>query len=258
MRKIWILARAIVRAIHLIAVLTGAGVAYVLTVPRHATFPVRSQWLHRWTSRTLRAFRITFTVSGEPARTGVVVANHLSYLDILVLAAISPQVFLAKSEIRRWPVIGKYAEWAGTQFIDRQRRSDVARQNAEFKHIVENDAVQTIFLEGTSSGGASVLPFKSSLLEPVVENGWHVTPAAIVYTCEGGEPAKHVCWWANMKFTPHTLKLLTLDRITAHVSFGQAIVPGDDRKALAAVLHREVSTLKDGIEQALATAARSD
>jgi len=252
MRRAWIFVRTVARALRLAVVLAGPAISYWFTAPKNAPFSWRSAWLHRWCSRTAWALNVTVRVTGEPARTGVIASNHLSYLDILVLATISPQVFLAKSEVRDWPVMGKYAEWAGTQFIDRRRRADVARQNSEFRHIVENNAVQTIFLEGTSSGGASVLPFKSSLLEPVVGNGWRVTPAAIVYTCEGGEPSQDVCWWANMKFTPHALKMLTLDRVTAHVSFGQSIAPGDDRKALAAVLHREVSGLKDGLDRSLA------
>lgn len=232
-------------------VLVGPAFSHWFTAPRDPTFAWRTAWLHRWCARNARAAGVTIRVTGTPARTGIVASNHLSYLDVLVLASVSPQVFLAKAEVRKWPLMGKYAEWAGTQFIDRKRRADVARQNAEFRHIVENDAVQTIFLEGTSSGGASVLPFKSSLLAPVVENGWPVTPAAIVYTCEGGDPAEHVCWWRDMPFTSHALGLLMLDSITAHVSFGKPVAPGNDRKALAAVLHREVSALKAGIEAKL-------
>ena len=251
MRRAWIFVRAIGRALRLAVVLTGPALSHWLFAPRNPPFSWRTAWLHRWCLRTGRALGITVRVTGDPARTGIVASNHLSYLDILVLATVSPQVFLAKSEVRRWPMFGKYAEWAGTQFIDRTRRSDVARQNEEFRHIVENDAVQTLFLEGTSSGGASVLPFKSSLLEPVVANRWPVTPAAIVYTCDGGVPSEDVCWWRDMPFTPHAMRLLLLDSITAHVAFGTPVAPGDDRKALAAVLHREVSALKSGIDENL-------
>jgi 1-acyl-sn-glycerol-3-phosphate acyltransferase len=232
-------------------VLAGPAFAHWFTAPKQPTIAWRTTWLQRWCGRTSRALGVTVQVTGTPARAGIVASNHLSYLDILVLASISPQVFLAKSEVRKWPVKGKYAEWAGTQFIDRTRKSDVARQNDEFRHVVENDAVQTIFLEGTSSGGAAVLPFKSSLLEPVVENGWSVTPAAIVYTCRGGVPSENVCWWREMPFTQHALGLLLLDSITAHVAFGTPVAPGDDRKALAARLHTEVSALKTGIEAGL-------
>ncbi|HUG12420.1 MAG TPA: lysophospholipid acyltransferase family protein [Opitutaceae bacterium] len=251
MRRAWIYVRAVGRGIRMAFVLVGPALSHWFTAPKYPTIAWRTAWLQRWCSHTSRAAGVTIRVTGTPASHGIVASNHLSYLDILVLASISPQVFLAKSDVRNWPVMGKYAEWAGTQFIDRTRRADVARQNEEFRRIVENDAVQTIFLEGTSSGGASVLPFKSSLLEPVVANGWPVTPAAIVYTCKGGVPSEHVCWWRDMPFTPHALGLLLLDSITAHVSFGTPVAPGDDRKALAARLHAEVSTLKTGIEAGL-------
>lgn len=252
MRRVWIYVRAVGRALRLAVVLMGPAFSHWFFAPRNPPFSWRSAWLHRWCLRTGRALGITVHVTGEPARTGIVASNHLSYLDILVLATVSPQVFLAKSEVRNWPMFGRYAEWAGTQFIDRTRRADVARQNEEFRHIVENDAVQTLFLEGTSSGGTAVLPFKSSLLEPVVENGWLVTPAAIVYTCKGGVPAENVCWWRDMPFTSHALGLLFLDSITAHVAFGTAVAPGDDRKALAAMLHEKVSALKGGIDESVA------
>ena len=256
MRRVWIYVRAVGRALRLAVVLMGPAFSHWFTAPKHPTIAWRTAWLQRWCDRTARAAGVTIHVTGKPARTGIVASNHLSYLDILVLASVSPQVFLAKSDVRNWPVMGRYAEWAGTQFIDRTRRADVARQNDEFRHIVENDAVQTIFLEGTSSGGDSVLPFKSSLLEPVIANGWPVTPAAIVYTCDGGVPSENVCWWRDMPFTSHALGLLLLDNITAHVAFGTPVAPGDDRKALAAVLHREVSALKAGIDESLRHTAR--
>jgi 1-acyl-sn-glycerol-3-phosphate acyltransferase len=251
MRSAWIYVRAVGRALRLAVVLMGPALSHWLFAPRNPPFSWRTEWLHRWCLRTGRALGITVQVTGDPARTGIVASNHLSYLDILVLATVSPQVFLAKSEVRNWPMFGKYAEWAGTQFIDRTRKSDVARQNEEFRHIVENDAVQTLFLEGTSSGGASVLPFKSSLLEPVVTNSWQVTPAAIVYTCKGGVPEENVCWWRNMDFMAHAMRLLLLNSITAHVSFGTPVAPGDDRKALATRLHTEVTALKTRIEARL-------
>jgi len=251
MRRVWIHLRAAGRGIRMAFILAGPAFSHWFTAPKHPTIAWRTAWLQRWCGRTARGLGVNVQVTGTPARTGIIASNHLSYLDVLVLASISPQVFLAKSEVRNWPVMGAYARWAGTQFIDRTRKSDVARQNDEFRHIVEKDAVQTIFLEGTSSGGASVLPFKSSLLEPVVANGWQVTPAAIVYTCKGGDPSENVCWWRDMPFTSHALRLLLLDSITAHVAFGAPVSPGDDRKALAIRLHAEVSALKAGIEAGL-------
>ncbi len=195
-------------------------------------------------------------VVGEPRpRTGVVASNHVSYLDIPVLAATTPQVFLAKSEVRDWPVIGWFARVAGTQFIDRKRRGDVARQNADFVHIVEHDAVLTLFLEGTSTDGSTVRPFRSSLLEPAVEHGWPVTTAAMHYTCSGGDVAQDVCWWGEMGFFEHLFRLVQVDTITAHLRFGHAVASAEERKALAEHLHGEVSALKARSAEATALAS---
>lgn len=255
MRKAWILVRAVGRAVRLIVVLLGPALSYWLTAPRDPAFSWRTAWLQRWCRRTSWALGVGIRVTGTPPHTGVLASNHLSYLDILVLSTTGPQVFLSKSEVRKWPLIGRYAEWAGTQFIDRTRKSDVARQNEEFRHIIENDAVQTIFLEGTSSGGETVLPFKSSLLAPAVEHGWQVTPVAIVYSCVGGIPSEHVCWWRDMDFGSHAWRLLMLDSVTAHVAYGKPESPGDDRKALASRLHAEVSALKSQLDHSMNAAA---
>ena len=228
------------------------AVLFLLTAGPWAGFRRRSLWLHRAAKIVLRSINVTYSVHGAPPpQVGVVACNHVSYVDILVLAAATPQVFLAKSEVRHWPVFNWFARMAGTQFIDRNRRSDVARQNADFVHIVENDAVLTIFLEGTSTDGSTVRPFRSSLLEPAIAHRWPVTPAAIHYTCTGGDVAQDVCWWGDMGFFDHLFRLVRVDTIQAHVRFGTAVSAAAERKALAAHLHREVVALKSQLPGAL-------
>jgi 1-acyl-sn-glycerol-3-phosphate acyltransferase len=229
---------------------------FLLTTGPWAGFKRRSLWLNRAARIVLRSLNVSVRIDGGTLpHTGVVASNHLGYLDVLVLAAATPQVFLAKSEVRSWPVFNWFARMAGTQFIDRNRRSDVARQNADFVHIVENDAVLTIFLEGTSTDGSLVRPFRSSLLEPAVEHRWPVTPAAIHYTCTGADVAQDVCWWGDMGFFEHLFRLVRADTITAHIRFGTPVAPGDDRKALAARLHCEVVALKNQLSNTAAPAA---
>lgn len=248
--------RAAWRLLSLVAALGVAAVLFFVTAGPWSSFRRRSLWLHRTGRLVLRALAVRFDVEGEPRpRTGVVASNHVSYLDIPVLAAATPQVFLAKSEVRDWPVVGWFARTAGTQFIDRKRRSDVARQNADFVHIVEHDAVLTLFLEGTSTDGTAVAPFRSSLLEPVIEHGWSVTPAAMHYTCTGGDVAQDVCWWGEMGFFEHLFRLVQVDTVTAHLRFGKPVASAEDRKELAAHLHREVAALKTCTEETLAPAA---
>lgn len=233
------------RLCALAAAFTAAALLFLATAGPWSGFRRRSLWLHRSAKLVLRTLNVSYRVEGAALpHTGVVACNHVSYVDILVLAAATPQVFLAKAEVRSWPVFSWFARMAGTQFIDRNRRADVARQNADFVHIVENDAVLTIFLEGTSTDGSTVRPFRSSLLEPAVAHRWRVTPAAIAYTCTGGDVAQDVCWWGEMGFFEHLFRLVRVDAVSAHVRFGQPVDSAEDRKALASQLHGEVVALK--------------
>jgi 1-acyl-sn-glycerol-3-phosphate acyltransferase len=101
-----------------------------------------------------------------------------------------------------------------------------------------------IFLEGTSTDGQAVRPFKSSLLAPAVAAQWPVVPAAISYALPAGhDVATEVCWWGDMTLAPHMLHLFTLPRIRAFVAWGAAEPAMADRKALAVALHRRVTRL---------------
>jgi len=204
----------------------------------------RALWLHRTCQRALRALGVHTSAVGEPATGAIIVANHVSYLDILVLAATRPVVFVAKREVRSWPVFGWFARGAGTRFIDRERRGDVARVAAEFAPAVAAGISVVMFLEGTSTDGRAVKPFKSSLLAPAVEARWPVVPAAISYGLPAGhDVATEVCWWGDMTLTPHLLHLFALPRIDAYVAWGAAEPATADRKALAVTLHRRVAHL---------------
>src|SRR5208283_462562 len=132
----------------------------------------RAQWLQRWSARMLKDLDIRVERRGVPPAAGVLASNHLSYLDIIVLAAAQPMVFVAKSEIQQWPVFGRLTCWAGTLFVRRDRKSDVTKFNDAFTAVVSEGVVLGLFPEGTSSNGRQVLPFYSSLFEPAVKARW--------------------------------------------------------------------------------------
>src|SRR5262249_17962547 len=150
---------------------------------------------------------------------GLLVSNHLSYLDVLVLSSITPAIFVSKSEVKHWPVFGWMARRAGTLFIERAKRGDVARVNDEADRLPETGMLLVIFPEGTSSDGREVLPFRSSLLEPIVGRRHPLSVAHISYEAEDGNAGKDVCYWGDMTFGPHLLKLLSLRRVRASVTF---------------------------------------
>jgi len=111
----------------------------------------------------------------------IVVANHVSWLDIFALHAAGPVRFIAKAEIERWPVLGRLVGGVGTLFIERARRHDTHRVNQEVAKALDAGDIVAVFPEATTSDGTSVLPFKGSLLQPIVDAAGAVQPVAIRY-----------------------------------------------------------------------------
>ncbi len=228
---------------------TGAGIAehvWRLRTTGRGEDPVEcAAWLQAVSRRILSRIGVRSEHEGTPPGSGLVVCNHLSYLDIPVIASAAPTVFVSKAEVRRWPYIGTLARCGGTLFVKRQARGHVAEVGAAFRGIIDRGTVITVFAEGTSSGGATVLPFRSSLLEPAVANGWMVTPACITYEVSDGIVAEEVAYWREMVFAPHFLNLLSKRWIIGRVRYGDPVRGVQDRKELARRLHDAVSRLKE-------------
>ena len=111
----------------------------------------------------------------------LVVANHVSWLDIFALHAVGPVRFIAKAEIERWPVLGGLVRGVGTLFIERARRHDTHRVNQEIARALAAGDIVAVFPEGTTTDGTALLPFKGSLLQPIIDAQGHVQPVAIRY-----------------------------------------------------------------------------
>lgn len=225
-----------------IAVLSILDAVMFIQLPGHGRdYRRRALWLQKWSRRFLRAFGWHGTYRGDAPRTGIIVSNHLSYLDILVLAARNPTVFVAKREVRSWPLIGWCAQCGGTLFINREKKSDVKRLETELVPVIESGVCLCLFLEGTSTGGQEVLPFRSGLLAPAEAMGWPVTPVWIGYRLGDGSVPDEVCYWRDMVFFPHFLNLLSKVHLQPAVVYGALLPSGLDRKAMAAQLHEQIS-----------------
>jgi 1-acyl-sn-glycerol-3-phosphate acyltransferase len=213
--------------------------------PEKSALAVRALWLQRVSRRTLRIFKFTAQVAGPVPSGGLLVSNHLSYLDVPVMASLTPAVFVAKHEIKSWPVIGWLARLAGTLFIDRGRRMDVAPVNAAVQTALDGGALVVVFPEGTSSDGRTVLPFKSSLLEPATRQVHSLSISLIQYELDDGDAGNDVCYWNDVTFFAHLLNLLSKRTFRATVRF--APIPSIDpsRKELAQQLHSEMLKLKN-------------
>jgi len=213
---------------------------------RHGgTLPLRerTRWLQRSSRRALRVFGVQIDAQGPRPATGLLVSNHLSYLDILVLSTLVPVVFVAKSEIRNWPVFGWCGRLAGTLFLERARRSDVGRMSAEIRTVLAGGEVVVLFPEGTSWNGRELLSFKSSLLEPIVGSPQPLAVAGIAYTLADGSVENDVCYWGDMTFFPHLVRLMSRKQVRVRVRFAAIAERATDRKELARQLHAAVFQL---------------
>jgi 1-acyl-sn-glycerol-3-phosphate acyltransferase len=241
--------RFLFRAIWFAAELLLYCAAFVGLLLRHSGKPVqaaRSRWLQWCSCRTLRVFSVQTSHAGNPPQTGLLVCNHLSYLDVLVLVSLTPAVFVSKSEVKNWPVFGWFARLAGTLFVDRTKRSDVTRMNALIEQSLADGNVLVLFPEGTSWNGSEVLPLKSSLLEPIVGAKHPLAVGHLSYALDDGDAANDVCYWGDATFFPHLVKLMTKNHVRARVCFAPVRQPAHDRKALAQQLHAEISRLAPG------------
>src|SRR5258708_19447854 len=138
-------------------------------------------WLQSSSRCLLRVFRVETQFTGNIPSRGLLVCNHLSYLDIRALAALAPCVFVAKQEVKHWPVFGWFAKLAGTVFVHREQRAQTGQTVHKIGTALQTGALVVLFPEGTSSDGRTVLPFKSSLLEPVVPQAHLLSPGLFHY-----------------------------------------------------------------------------
>ena len=239
--------RRLRRAVALAIALANCMIRFGL---KRLTGPVSMEWRARWVQKAskniLASLGIHAHVQGQPGVRGLVVANHLSYLDILVLSAAAPCFFVAKMEIGGWPFFGRAARIGGTIFVDRgslESALSVARQMSERMQLPINVPV-LMFPEGTSTDGRQVLRFHSRLIDPATSLGMPITTAAIRYVIGDGTPEIELCWYADMTFVGHMWKVLGVGDFWADLRFGSTQVYKDRRQAADAT-HDEIVAMRE-------------
>jgi 1-acyl-sn-glycerol-3-phosphate acyltransferase len=185
----------------------------------------------------------------------LILSNHVSWLDICVISALAPVVFVAKREVAQWPLLGWLAKLQRTIFIDRQARHQTGAATREIAdRLLGGDAV-VLFAEGTSSDGIRVLPFRSALVGAVhhaLGGATHhtkvtVQPMSLAYVGYGGVPMgralrERVAWYGDVDLLPHLMRLLSSGAVDVTVSWGEAVAYGvsADRKAIASDAEKSV------------------
>ncbi len=203
----------------------------------------RQTAFHKWAQAFVLIANMKIEVIGTPPKPPFfLVSNHLSYTDIPAYRAVIETVFVAKSDIESWFLAGRIIRDMGAIFINRRNRRDIPRAGQEVvKKIDEGEGV-IVFPEGTSTKGEEVLPFNSSFLEFAAKNNLPVSYASISYRTPEGEPdaSNDVCWWEDISFADHLLRLFRLKGFTAVITFGDEPIIKTDRKELAHELREKV------------------
>ena len=205
----------------------------------------RIAWMQWMSRRFLALLHCGVSVSGNVPKTGLIACNHLGYVDILVIGSVCPALFVAKSDVRGWPIFGWLASRAGTIFVSRNDPAKVPSQLRQMQQPLRQGHPVVLFPEGTSSDGASVLPFRSSLFESVIATGCPITSSAIGYDLGSrGSVGTEIAYWGDHSLLPHLFNLLSKKSFIARLRFGDSRKPMPDRKQEARLLHSEVSELQ--------------
>lgn len=210
---------------------------------RRAALLIAATTQRAWARSFLAVLGVELTLEGTPPPGPcLVVANHLSYLDIPLLASLFPGRFVAKSEIAAWPVLGQMAATVGTIFVEQRRQRDVLRVEREMTRTLAAGVPVLLFPEGRSTRGASVERLHSSLLECAVRARIPCLAVTLNYETpdDPWAPAASVCWWGGMGFWRHAWGLVGLKRVHAHVAVAPRSRVGDERKELARRLHADL------------------
>jgi 1-acyl-sn-glycerol-3-phosphate acyltransferase len=203
----------------------------------------RGEWQHESALLVMRALGIGLRVTGTLPQGGLMVSNHLSYLDILVFSAALPVFLVSKVEIGGWPFFGTLARAGGALFVDRSSRASAEATTAQIAERLRGNVPVLFFPEGTSTDGSRVLRFRSRFFIPAVDAGLPVTAAAVRYVPGDGSPESSLCWFGDTDFLPQVLKNVGGPDFSAEIYFGEARIY-ENRRVAAQQTHEEVDAMR--------------
>ena len=242
----------IVFALVTIVLMPVQWLAVTLKNPLRRRLPV---FYHRFVCRLL-GVRVRTTGAPVAGRPLLIVANHASWLDISIITSRAPVVFVAKSEIARWPFFGLLAKLQRTVFVERDRRQKTGEVNAQIaQRLADGDPV-LLFGEGTAGDGNRVLPFRTALIgaardaiAAVGNDSVWIQPLSIAYVSQQGIAlGRHLrpraAWYGKMRLTDHIGQIVRTGAVDVCVTWGEPIAYDGaiDRKVLARQLESAVRT----------------
>jgi 1-acyl-sn-glycerol-3-phosphate acyltransferase len=198
-----------------------------------------SQIAKLWGAGIARILNMKIKINGDASdfNGGLIVSNHLGYLDIIAHAATFPLRFTPKSDIAKWPLLGSYLGMNRPVWVDRSSRQKSQQMAEDFKETMSHGINLIVYPEGTStSGKEGILPFKSTPFEAVAVGDFKILPVLTFYYEKPGE--KPLAWYGGMTLVPHLWRITALPEIEVELYILPPIAPeGRDRKELAEYVH---------------------
>ena len=210
-----------------------------LLLPRRRRLLAGAWFTRLWAAgcRKIMNLQVTTVPGNVPRRRGgLIVANHVSYLDIFVHASLFGARFAPKIEMKRWPLVGAMTAVCNPVWIDRGNRRRAADSEREMQSALLGEVPLLVYPEGTNSDGSALLPFKSTAFEAVLRSGAEILPVVSHYP--PAADGTQIPWFDHTGFLPHFWRVMGLKEIECEVYIMDTVVPrASGRKELALQLH---------------------
>ena len=236
LRAAWRLLRCV---LHL-----ARGLALVLLRFGALDAAARQAHVGRWSKQMLEVMGIAVRVEGAVAPGGVLlVANHISWLDITALHAVVPQArFVSKADIQSWPLLSRLADAAGTLYLQRDRKRDALRVVHLLAQALADGHTVAVFPEGTTSNGRELLPFHANLLQAAIATQAPVQPIALRFSDAQGPISSAVEFVGATTLVESLWRVACAEGVVAHIALLPARTSaGEDRRALAQALRGDIA-----------------
>ena len=235
-RAAWRLLRCVVHGLHGLTIVLVRFSA-LDAAQRHA----RIQW---WAAKMLKTMGIGLRVEGQPHVGGtLLVANHVSWLDIMAVHAVCPQArFVSKADVRSWPLLSQLIDAAGTLYLERERKRDALRVVHVMAQALAAGEMVAVFPEGTTSDGHALLPFHANLLQAAIATSTPVQPVALRFSDALGPVSAAVEFVGDTTLLQSLWRVATGDGVVVRVQLLPSQASrGADRRALSETLRAQIA-----------------
>ena len=240
LRAAWRLWRALLHAL--------AGMATIVFAFPRMNEPEREARVQAWSLKMLALLGVRLELHGSPPPAGPVllVANHISWLDILVMHSARYCRFVSKADVKRWPLIGTLATGGGTIYIERESRRDALRVVHHMAESLQRGEVVAVFPEGTTGDGMALLPFHGNLVQAAISAGAPVQPVALSFLdTRSRSVSRAPCYVDDDTLLGSVWRTLAGPAITAVVRYGEPqAAQGRGRRDWARDLRSAVDALR--------------